>query len=97
VPVAGGGGASLVWFVFPPCCRKSVGRRRPALFPGRGARSVRCAGCCVLGMGAASKEYKLDGTLECKVHGTGLDQRLQSCSNAKAGMFFSGHAHMDRA
>jgi hypothetical protein len=66
---AGGGGVSPVWFVFLLAAVRaqaggglhfSLGAAR-ALF---GARD------CVLGMGASSKEDKLDGTLECKVHET---------------------------
>lgn len=75
---AGGGGVLLVWFVFLlAAVRAQAGGGLP--FSLGAARSVQCAGCDVLGMGTSTKEDKLDGTLECKVHGTA---RTTDCNPA---------------
>ena len=93
------GGASLVWFVFLPCYSKSAGRRRPALFFGRAARSVRCAGCYVLGMGAASKKDKFTARWNARCMGPEKDcnptaMQRQACS-FQAILTWTGFSYMD--
>ena len=82
-----------MWFEFLlAAVRAQAGSGMP--FSLGAARAVFGAwGYCVLGMGASSKEDKPEGTLECKVHGTGLDTAIHSYK--RAGIIFS--SGMDRA